>query len=146
MGMISETEAHHKSICCFCERSMATITLDTEGWKVWRAYAMCPECWKDSDKKTEIDQLDFKLSSKSPIPIVSFGAINISWLMMHHPKCLIGSHITVEDYGLTAKFTIIPPTIEASEKIVNTMRKDRENRNRYVRPSNKRNAPTRYTL
>ncbi|KKL62945.1 hypothetical protein LCGC14_2180010 [marine sediment metagenome] len=92
------------------------------------------------------DQSEFHLSKDEPKPIISNGCINIGWLIMNHPKVLIGSHITVENYGLTAKFTIIPPTVEAQERIIKIMREDRENRNKYIRPGIKGNAPTRYTL
>ena len=119
--------------------------------KLYKETSLCASCRDDISKMDAVDlskgeQLDFKLSSDSPIPIVSNGALNISWLMMHRPKVLVGCHITVEDYGLTAKFTIIPPTREASEKIMNTMRKGRENLNRKLRPSDAGNAPSRYTL
>ncbi len=149
MGMISEDEAHSKSICAFCEQPVGY--LDPIASNRYRTTALCPKCYTDADimaiAETGIgDQLDFELSNESPIPIISNGALNISWLMMHHPKCLIGSHITVEDYGLTAKFTIIPPTKEAGERIINTMREDRDNRNQKLGRSGTSHAPTRYQL
>ena len=162
MGMISEDEAQQRSICMFCKQPVEE--LDKIEYQKYRWTSLCPSCWADISGIDSIDhtpqtakdirdavwnnedQLEFELSSDSPIPIICNGALSISWLMMHHPKLLIGSHITVENYGLTAKFTIIPPTWEASEKIMNIMRKDREQRNRQLRPGSKGNAPTRYQL
>lgn len=149
MGMISETEAQKKGICMFCEQPIGP--LDPIARQRYQETSLCPPCWADTSlmgamNREDGEQLDFKLSSDKPIPIVSNGALNISWLMMHRPKVLIGCHIYVEEYGLTAKFTIIPPTREASEKIMNTMRKGRENLNRKLRPGGQRNAPSRYTL
>lgn len=92
------------------------------------------------------DQGEFHLEKGKPKEIESIGCVNIGWLIMNHPKVLIGSVIKVENYGLTAKFIIIPPTIEAQERIINTMRIDRENRNNYLRPGYKGNASSRYSL
>ncbi|KKM69149.1 hypothetical protein LCGC14_1453790, partial [marine sediment metagenome] len=122
-----------------------------ETLKMYKEDALCLDCRSDMSKMdavdlTKEDQLDFKLSSKSPIPIDVPGATNMGWLVLNHPKVFIGSHITCENYGLTVKFTIIPPTREAGERIVNTMRTDREKRNRKLRPGHKGNAPSRYTL
>jgi len=151
MGMISDREAQHRGICSFCETPVHCGAMNRTQLNKYMEDALCASCRDDFNKMDAVDlekgeQLDFKLSSDKPIPIVSNGALNISWLMMHRPKVLIGCHITVEEYGLTAKFTIIPPTREASEKIMNTMREGRENLNRKLRPSGTGNAPSRYTL
>ena len=145
MGMISETEAQAKGICVFCERLLDHEHATEETLKMYKEDALCLDCRKDSIAINHAQQ-DFKLSSKSPIPIDVPGATNMGWLVLNHPKVFIGSHITCENYGLTVKFTIIPPTREAGERIVNTMRTDREKRNRKLRPSHKGNAPSRYTL
>ncbi len=151
MGMISEKEARDKSICVFCERLLDHKHATEETLRMYEEDALCLDCRSDMSKMDAVDlskgeQLDFKLSSKSPIPIDVPGATNMGWLVLNHPKVFIGSHITCENYGLTVKFTIIPPTREAGERIVNTMRKDRENRNRKLRPGHKGHAPSRYTL
>lgn len=144
MGMISETEAQRLGICTFCERPVRGVT--GENVRKYAETSLCNNCryaHMDSGKE---DQLEFKLSSDSPIPIDVPGATNMGWLVLNHPKIFIGSHITCKNYGLSVKFTIIPPTKEAGERIVNTMRTDREKRNRKLRPGHKGNAPTRYTL
>ena len=142
--MISETEAQAKGICMFCEHMVEGIT--GENVRKYAETSLCNKCRTDVANLREGEQLDFKLSSKSPIPIDVPGATNMGWLVLNHPKVFIGSHITCENYGLTVKFTIIPPTREAGERIVNTMRTDREKRNRKLRPGRKGNAPSRYTL
>ena len=143
--MISETEAQAKSICVFCERLLDHEHATEETLRMYKEDALCLDCRKDSIASNYAQQ-EFKLSSKSPIPIDVPGATNMGWLVLNHPKVFIGSHITCENYGLTVKFTIIPPTREAGERIVNTMRTDREKRNRKLRPGHKGNAPSRYTL
>ena len=92
------------------------------------------------------DQGEFNLEKGKPKEIESIGCVNIGWLIMNHPKVLVGSVIKIENYGLTAKFTITPPTVEAQERIINTMRVDRENRNNYIRPGHKGNDPSKHTL
>ena len=149
MAMISETEAQAKGICMFCEHMVIGVEEDLA---YYHKTSLCLSCREDAADKIqgygspEEDQQEFKLSSKSPIPIDVPGATNMGWLVLNHPKVFIGSHITCENYGLTVRFTIIPPTREAGERIVNTMRVDRENRNRKLRPGHKGNAPSRYTL
>ncbi len=159
MGMISEAEAQVRCICVFCENPIDLKILTSHDLGIYKEHTLCPECyddfvefdgnvraWKKRRELENDDQLEFKLSSKSPIPIDVPGATNMGWLVLNHPKVFIGSHITCENYGLTVKFTIIPPTREAGERIVNTMRIDREKRNRKLRPGHKGNAPSRYTL
>ena len=91
------------------------------------------------------EQGEFKLSDKNPIPI-QCTSITLSWLILAKPRILVGCRIGVESYGLTAKYTIIPPTFEAGEKIVNTLREDRNVRDKKLRPGHQRNAPSRYSL
>jgi len=150
MGMISETEAQRRGICMFCECSVRGVT--GASMTQYARTSLCNKCFVTAEHEAqgygspEEDQQEFELSSSSPIPIDVPGATNMGWLILNHPKVFIGSHITCENYGLTVRFTIIPPTKEAGERIVNTMRKDRETRNRKLRPGHKGHAPTRYTL
>jgi len=151
MGMISEIEAQAKGICMFCQHGIKFYAMNDTQAKLWKETSLCASCRDDLSKLDAVslskeDQLDFKLSDKNPIPIDILGATNMGWLTLNHPKIFIGSHITCKNYGLSVKFTIIPPTKEAGERIVNTMRTDRETRNRKLRPGHKRNAPSRYIL
>ncbi len=94
------------------------------------------------------DQLDFKLSTGKPVRITILSSITIGWLILHHPKILINSRISVEPYGMdgSVKFIVIPPTMEAMDKILEALEKSHATRNNYVRPSNKRDDKTGLTL
>ena len=150
MGMISEAEAWHRGVCTFCEQPVPD-----KNETIYKAEKLCTDCWKayldfDGTVRTFKDQLGeqttFKLEDKAPIPIVMPGAVNMGWLILHEARLLIGSRISVEDYGLTAKFTIIPPTWEAGKKITDALLGERDVRDKNLRRGNKGNAGARHPL
>ncbi|KKK60947.1 hypothetical protein LCGC14_3019240, partial [marine sediment metagenome] len=82
MAMISATEARHRGICAFCETPVHCGAMNRTQLNKYMENSFCASCRDDFSKMDAVDlgkgeQLDFKLSSKSPIPIDVPGATNM---------------------------------------------------------------------
>ena len=140
MGMVTDIEAHQRGICVFCEQVIDDLNIQNYDRTIYQQTALCRPCFDDWDKNitkqqfmavkmdTE-EQLEFALGD-SPEPIVCLGALSLGYLILYHPRALIGSHITCEEYGIGSKFIILPPTKEAGSLIMATMSASKDDRTR----------------